>query len=214
MTAVEIWPGGGWYTEVIAPYLNRGGGKFIAANWDPNTDVSYIAAGLKRYREKISDSDIYGDITITALGPNTPSMAPDNSADLIVTFRNLHNWLARGTQEAILAQVYKALKPGGVFGVIDHRAPTGATVDPQAKSGYVNEAYAIQIIEQAGFVLVESSPVNNNPKDTADHPFGVWTLPPTLKSAARGEETEESFDQDKYSEIGESDRFTLKFIKP
>ena len=214
MNVVEIWPGAGWYTEVLAPYLKKGGGTFTAAHWDTSSGQSFIVEGVKRYKDAFADADTYGTFEITSLSDKTESMAPDGSADVVLTFRNVHNWLPRGSEEAILAQAYKALKPGGTFGVIDHRAPADAEIDPKSSNGYVNEQFAIDLIEKAGFEFVGKSEVNANAKDTADHPFGVWTLPPTLTKARRGEEADPNFDQAPFITIGESDRFTLKFKKP
>ena len=133
-------------------------------------------------------------------------IAPPGSADLVVTFRNIHNWMARGEAEAAFRSFYKALKPGGVLGVEEHRGRTDQPQDPAAKSGYVRQDYAIALAEGAGFKFVASSEVNANPKDTKDYPAGVWTLPPTLRLGDR--------DRAKYEAIGESDRFVLKFVKP
>ena len=214
MNIVEIWPGAGWYSEILAPYAKRGGGTFTAAHWDTSSGSDFVVKGVERYKTAFADKDLYGDFKIVGLSENTTEIAPEGSVDMIVTFRNLHNWMPRGSQDAILAQIYKALKPGGVLGVLDHRAAADAEVDPKASNGYVNEALAIEIVEKAGFKLEASSDVNNNPKDTADHKFGVWTLPPTLSTAPFGQEPDPDFDQTAVKAIGESDRFTLKFVKP
>ncbi|MBV6417941.1 MAG: hypothetical protein CMLOHMNK_02720 [Steroidobacteraceae bacterium] len=206
-TVVEIWPGGGWYTEIIAP-LVAAKGKFYAAQVVPNPGSKGTTAALAAYADKLAARpDLYGNVTVTALGPgSTADIAPPGSADLVVTFRNIHNWLGRDFAPQAFAAMYKALKPGGVLGVVEHRADPASPVDPKAKSGYVNEAYAIRMIEAAGFRLVAKSEVNANPKDTKDYEKGVWTLPPTY---AMGDT-----DRAKFAAIGESDRFTLKFIKP
>lgn len=206
-TVVEVWPGGGWYTEIIAP-LVAAKGKFYAAQVVPNPESKGTTAALKAYADKLAARpDLYGKVTVTAMGPGSiADIAPPDSVDLIVTFRNIHNWLGRDYAPAAFAAMYKALKPGGALGVVEHRANPAVPLDPKAKSGYVNEDYAIRMIEAAGFRLVAKSEVNANPKDTRDHEKGVWTLPPTY---ALGDT-----DRAKYAAIGESDRFTLKFIKP
>lgn len=206
MHVVEVWPGGaGWYTEIIAP-LVRDKGRFYAAQWEPDPENRYITQGLDQYRAKLeAHPDLYDKVVITALGPNSTEIAPPGSVDLVLTFRNLHNWMARDWAPQALAAMYKALKPGGVLGVVEHRG-RGGEQDPRARSGYVNEDYAIDLIEAAGFRLVGKSEVNANPRDTKDYEQGVWTLPPTLRLG----ET----DREKYLAIGESDRFTLKFEKP
>jgi len=205
-TVVEIWPGGGWYTEVIAP-LVEGKGKYYAAHMPPNPDSAGVTRSLKAYADKLAARpELYGSATVTALGPGVGEIAPPGSADLVVSFRNIHNWMAAGFAPEAFAAMYKALKPGGVLGIVEHRGNPAVPQDPKAANGYVNEDYAIRMIEAAGFRLVAKSEVNANPKDTKDYAKGVWTLPPRF---AAGDENRE-----KYAAIGESDRFTLKFIKP
>lgn len=206
-TVLEVWPGGGWYTEVIAPLVAQKG-KFYAAQIVPNPESKGVTASLKAYADKLAaHPEIYGNVTVTAMGPgSTADIAPPDSVDLIVTFRNIHNWMGRDFAPAAFAAMYKALKPGGTLGVVEHRGNPAVPQDPKAKTGYVNEDYAIRMIEAAGFRLVAKSEVNANPKDTKDYAKGVWTLPPTY---AMGDT-----DRAKYAAIGESDRFTLKFIKP
>jgi len=205
MTVVELWPFGGWYTEIIAPYL-KGTGTYYAAAMDPTSNKPED----KKYNGELktlldSHPDLYGEVKWSVLATGKYAIAPDNSADLVVTFRNIHNWVWSGTEKDVFAAAFRALKPGGVLGVEEHR-----NKDPQAKPGrgeaYVGEEYAIALIESAGFKLVGRSKINNNPKDTKDYPQGVWTLPP---SYAEGDK-----DRAKYAAIGESDRFTLKFVKP
>jgi len=205
-TVVEIWPGGGWYTEVIAP-LVEGKGKYYAAHTPPNPGSAGVTRSLKAYADKLAARpELYGSATVTALGPGVGEIAPPGSADLVVSFRNIHNWMAAGFAPEAFAAMYKALKPGGVLGIVEHRGNPAVPQDPKAANGYVNEDYAIRMIEAAGFRLVAKSEVNANPKDTKDYAKGVWTLPPRF---AAGDENRE-----KYAAIGESDRFTLKFIKP
>ena len=203
-TVVEIAPGGGWYTEVIAPYLAAGGGAYVAATGgNAERDAAFI--------EKFSDGDVFGKINVGVLGG---SGITEGSADTVLTFRNIHNWMRGGTEAEVFANAYAALKPGGVFGVIEHRLPSSAEQDPQGGTGYVHEDYAISLAKAAGFEFAGSSEINANPKDTADHPFGVWTLPPASYGTREGVELPEGFDNAKYVAIGESDRFTLKFVKP
>lgn len=205
-TVVEITPAGGWYTKIIAPVL-RDNGQYIAA-------VPPLQAGnanSERSRQNFlgllaANPGVLDRVQITEFNVGQGTLAPDGSVDLVVTFRNLHNWMARESAEAALRDMYRALKPGGTLGVVEHRGNPAVEQDPRARSGYVNQAYAIRLIESAGFRLVATSEINANPKDTRDHPGGVWNLPPNLSAG----ET----DREKYLAIGESDRFTLKFIKP
>jgi predicted methyltransferase len=205
MTVVELWPFGGWYTEILAPYV-KGTGTYYAAAMDPtSTD-----AEDKKYNadlKKLFDAhpDLYSEVKWSVLAPGKYNLAPDGTADLVVTFRNIHNWVWSGYEKDVFAAAFRALKPGGVLGVEEHRAK-----DPQQKPGkdeaYVGEEYAVGLIESVGFKLAGRSKINNNPKDTKDYPKGVWTLPPSF---AEGDK-----DHAKYAAIGESDRFTLKFVKP
>lgn len=214
MTVVEVWPGGGWYTDIIAPFV-KDDGKYYAAGFDPETDNERIRDSIANFQKKyIDDAEKFGTVTVTVFGPNVGDIAPAGSADMVLTFRNVHNWVPRGYAQEGFVQMYRALKPGGILGVVDHRLPADVEADEKLESGYIHEAAVIELAEKAGFVLDGSSDINNNKKDTADHPFGVWTLPPVLRSAPRGEPADESFDQSKYQEIGESDRFTLRFKKP
>ena len=210
MTVVEIWPGGGWYTEILAPYLKEQG-KYIAANFDPDAGVKYYNRRLKDFEDTfVANQDVYGDIEMTVFNPPAKTdVAKPGSADLVLTFRNVHNWYIRGDKESVVESFkgfYKALKPGGVLGVVEHRLPKGMSQEENKRSGYMREDLVIEWAKEAGFVLVDKSSVNANEKDTADHPKGVWTLPPSLRL---GDEN-----KDKYMTIGESDRMTLKFAKP
>jgi predicted methyltransferase len=208
MTVMEIWPGaGGWYTEVLAPVL-RDRGRLIVASWDPNMDNKFVQDGLKAFRSKLdARPDVYGKVEVVALQYPTAmdSIAPD-SVDMALTFRNIHNWMPRDAARPMLQAMYAALKPGGILGVVEHRAPTDKPQDLQARSGYVREDYAIELIESVGFRLIGRSEVNANPADAKDYEQGVWTLPPTLRLGDK--------DREKYLAIGESDRFTLRFEKP
>jgi predicted methyltransferase len=207
MTAVELSPGGGWYTEILAPYL-RDRGLLYAAGFDPKSEVDYYRKSAKGFADKLAANPaIYGKVIVTILQPpGELAIAPEGSADMVLTFRNLHNWVGSGHAKAVLEAVYRTLKPGGVFGVVAHRGDSRVEQDPKAASGYVNQDYAVALVESAGFELVASAEINANPADTRQHPEGVWTLPPTL---ALGD-----VDRDKYAAIGESDRMTLKFVKP
>jgi len=206
MTVVEIWPGaGGWYTEVLAPLLAERG-KLYAAMMPPTPGNAYLTASLKRFADKLAARpDIYGRVEVTSLGPGNYAIAPPGTADLVVTFRNLHNWMNLGMAPQAFAEMHRALKPDGILGVVDHRGDPAKPQDPRAINGYVNEEYAIAMIEAAGFELLARSQVNDNPKDTKDYPQGVWSLPPDYRLGKR--------DRAKYEAIGESDRFTLKFRK-
>ncbi|MDX1443274.1 MAG: methyltransferase [Gammaproteobacteria bacterium] len=206
---VEIWPGGGWYTEVLAPIVSEDGKLYAAAFSDTaEGQPAYRARLNKALREKLaSNEEVYGNVEITHLHiPGETDIAPAGSADRVLTFRNVHNFVMAGDGPAAFAAFYRALKPGGLLGVVDHRAKPDATMEDMQKSGYVTEALVKELAAEAGFEFVASSEVNANPRDTADHPRGVWTLPPTLRL---GDENRE-----KYEAIGESDRMTLKFRKP
>ena len=204
MTVVEVWPGAGWYTEILAPLL-RDRGQLYTALLDP-TSGEYARNTVETYRNKLQlRPDLYGKVIITTLAapPAKSEIAPAGSADLVLTFRNLHNWMMFGWEQDALAAMHAALKPGGVLGVVAHRGNPKLPQDPKAASGYVTEEHAIRIIEAAGFRLVARSEINANPKDTKDYEQGVWVLPPNLAAG----------DQARYKQIGESDRFTLKFVK-
>lgn len=208
MTVMEIWPGaGGWYTEILAPVL-RDHGRLIAATWDPASDNQFVQNGLKAFRAKLdARPDVYGRVEVVALQyPTAMQPVPPGTVDMVLTFRNIHNWMARDAARPMLEAMYAALRPGGILGVVEHRAGTDAPQDPKARSGYVREDYAIELIESVGFRLVGRSEINANPADTRDYEQGVWTLPPTLRLGDK--------DRDRYLAIGESDRFTLRFEKP
>jgi predicted methyltransferase len=208
MTVMEIWPGGGgWYLEVLAPTL-RENGQYIAASWDPKSESKYVQENSKKLADKLkARPELYDRVRMTALQvPNALTPVPNGSVDMVLTFRNIHSWMGNDGAEAMFKAMFAALKPGGILGVVEHRAGNDAPQDPKAKSGYVRTDYAIALAEKAGFELVGESDVNANAKDTADHPNGVWSLPPSL----RGGDT----DRARFVAIGESDRFTLKFRKP
>lgn len=207
MTVVEVWPGGGWYTEIIAPFV-RDEGQYYGAHFDPEAEREFARNAALAFREKLSaDPDLYGNAQVTVLAcPDKLDIAPEGSADLVVAFRSLHNWMGAGCVEEVLSGIHRALKPGGTFGLVGHSSRSEAPQDAAGPGGYVREDYAIELVESAGFELVATSDVNANPQDPTDHERGVWTLPPMF---ALGDENREQ-----YAEIGESHRFTLKFRKP
>lgn len=200
MTVVEISPGAGWYAEILAPYLQTHG-KYIAAA----VPVSVYSGGQKFVDWKNAHPEL--NITVADFAPpKMVDIGAENSADMVVTFRNVHNWVSNKGEKAAFNAFFKVLKPGGVLGVVEHRGPAKGKKDPMYKSGYVPEKDVIRMAEKAGFKFVGKSEVNANPKDTKNHAKGVWSLPP---SYGEGEKNRE-----KYAEIGESDRMTLKFMKP
>ncbi len=205
MKVLEIWPSGGWYTEVLAPVLKD---NYIAAHIDPARSEG-AAKQVETYKAALEkNAAIYGKPTVTVLMPQTNQVTPvpAGSVDMVLSFRNIHNWMASDLQEVMFKTFYDSLKPGGYLGIVEHRAKTDQPQDPKAKSGYVREDYAQSLAEKAGFKLVSKSDVNNNAKDTKDYPKGVWTLPPNY--------AEKDVDKDKYTAIGESDRFTHLYQKP
>jgi len=204
-TVVEILPGsGGYYMELLAPYL-KAKGQYIAANRDGAAPPQYLADHRKLLARLQAEPALYEKVLVTQFNADLHAIAPPGSADFVLTFRNLHNWMARNELEGALRAFHKALKPGGVLGVVDHRGRTDMTQEAQMQSGYVRQDVAIALIEKAGFRLAGTSEINANPKDGKDHPEGVWTLPPTYRLKDR--------DRAKYAAIGESDRFTLRFVK-
>ena len=204
MTVIELWPGGGYWTEILGPYLAKGGTYYAALNAPGDKEED---AGVQRWRARVAaQKDRLGTIHETMIGAGHFDIAPPGSADLIVTFRNLHNVMEDGTADQALAALFKALKPGGILGIEEHRGRNDKPQDPKAKDGYVREDYTVALVKKAGFVLVGSSEVNANPKDTKDWVDGVWTLPPTLSQKDK--------DREKYIAVGEADNFVLKFQKP
>jgi len=207
-TVVEITPGGGWYSEILAPLL-RDKGTYVAAVVDPMA----VAEGKGRdYQQRGKDGlekkfaaapALYDKAKVVGYDPNAPKFGADNSADVVLTFRNVHNWRSANQAEGMFKGFYSVLKPGGVLGVVEHRAKADVPADD--KSGYVGQAQVIAMAEAAGFKLAGSSEINANPRDTKDHPNGVWTLPPV--------DNHDAADDAKYKAIGESDRMTLRFVK-
>ena len=207
-TVIEITPGGGWYAEILAPYV-RESGRYVAAVVDPEAlpedRRGYPTRSLAGLEERFAAGPEQFDRVVTVrYDPASPSFGEPGSADMVVTFRNVHNWLGSGQAEGMFQGFFDVLKPGGVLGVIDHRAADGAA--DYDDSGYVGQDRMIALAEGAGFRLDATSEINANPADTRDHPNGVWTLPPT--------NNHEEADAEKFAEIGESDRMTLRFVKP
>ncbi len=201
-TVVEFWPGGGYWTEILAPYLRARGHYAVA--FAPTTDEPEVDdAWHKRVH---AQAERLGPIAETVVGPGHYDFAPANSVDRVLTFRNLHNWMEGGYAEDMLRAAFRALKPGGILGVEAHRGRTDRPQDPKAADGYVREDYAIALAEKAGFRLAGKSEINANPRDTKDWVDGVWTLPPTLSQKEK--------DRDRYVAVGEADNFVLKFVKP
>lgn len=202
-TVIEITPGGGWYTEILAPLL-RDNGHYIAAVPGGNGSEERQDADTLRARFK-ADPTEYGKAAVVTFNPKAPVLGPAGSADMVLTFRNVHNWTMAGNAEAMFKAFYAVLKPGGTLGVVDHRAAPGANLDAIKSSGYLPTDYVIKLATDAGFKLDGQSEINANPKDTKNYSKGVWTLPPTLTLGDQ--------DRDKYLAIGESDRMTLRFVK-
>ena len=215
---LEIWPGGGWYTNILAPWIASGGGQLVAVLFDPvgieDADrVARIERNNETFKSGYTDPR-FGTIEYSGFSANSGILTEPGTADVVLTFRNIHNWMSGGYEQKFFDDAYAALKPGGVLGVVEHRLPSTATQDPKAGSGYVHEDYVKALAAKAGFEFAGSSEINANPADLADHPFGVWTLPPVNQQPAEGEAPPEGWDPEAYKAIGESDRMTLKFVKP
>lgn len=204
-SVVEIWPGGGYWTEILAPFLHNQGQYTVAVdvpNGEP--EGQNFALGPKFAERLDADPTDYGRIRYAFFGAKQSDLAPD-SADVVLTFRNLHNWVNQGDAERLLASIRRALKPNGILGIEDHRGNSRLPQDPKAQFGYLRQDYAVSLVEKAGFELIGTSEIAANPRDTADYPRGVWTLPPSF---ALGD-----VDRTKYAAIGEADNFILKFRK-
>ncbi|HEX4179714.1 MAG TPA: methyltransferase [Caulobacteraceae bacterium] len=217
LTVLEIDPAGGYWTEILAPYAARTGGRYIAAGL-PHADDPAVSEGARKARAafeaKVTDHGLYGDVTYADFSAVAGLAAPPASVDLILTARNIHNWMwTPGAVDRDFASFAAALKPGGILAVEEHRADPRPMI-PEARDGYVSEDYVIAAAKRAGLVFEARSDVNANPKDSKNHPFGVWTLPPTRRSAPSGQPANPSFDHARYDAIGESDRMTLRFRKP
>ena len=204
MHVLELSAGGGWYTEILAPYL-KAKGQLSVTHHNPDAGNYYLRSRTA-FDEKVKSNPLFRGVrVITSDVPPSNAFTEPETQDLVVTFRNLHNWLGRDSMQAVMLEAYNALKPGGYFGVVEHRAPEGSSLEYMKKSGYVTQSLAIEKALEVGFVLVGTSEINANPNDTADHPKGVWTLPPSYRLKDK--------DRAKYQSIGESDRMTLLFKK-
>lgn len=211
-TVLEIWPGGGWYTDILAPWIAGNEGTYIAAHFPATSENRQRSRD--GFQARFADTAVFGDIVMADFDGRSGPLAEAGSVDTILSFRNVHNWMMGNFAEKAFDDFFAALRPGGTLGIVEHRLPSTREQDPRASSGYVQQAYVIALAEEAGFELVDTSEINANPADTADHPFGVWTLPPVGRSAPRGEEPNPDFDRASYDAIGESDRMTLLFRKP
>jgi predicted methyltransferase len=207
MRVLQVWPESGWYTEIIAPLLEARGAGYIAGVVAPDPGSRFLQARLASYQRLLaSRPDLYGGVRVVTFPLNGADVLQPGSVDMVVSFGDLHEWMALGDARQALATIYRALAPGGVFGVVDNRGDPSIPQDPRARNGYVRQDYAIRLIAAAGFRLVASSEVNANPRDTRNYPAGVWTLPPDYRLG--------NIDRARYEAIGESDRFTLKFVRP
>jgi len=207
MTVVEISPGGGWYSEILAPYL-KDNGTYVAAGYDPDSKSKYFSRNAKKYADKLKNNpELYSKTVLSVMQPPEKlNFIEDNSADMILSFRNTHNWRNSGHAPAVYQAIFKALKPGGVFGLVQHRAGENHPKDTSGKMGYLRQSDVIALAKSAGFELAAQTEINANPNDTHDYEMGVWTLPPSFRLKDK--------DREKYQAIGESDRMTLKFVKP
>ena len=215
LTVIELSPGGGYWTEILAPYAKATGGTYVATAADlDNPKLSDAAKkGRANFEAKYGDQAKYGQIQYVNFGAVSGPLGAPSSADLVITARNVHNWMMAGYQDKAFADFYAVLKPGGILAVEDHRSDPRPAVDG-FKDGYISTASVVAAAEKAGFKLAARSEINANPKDTKDHPFGVWTLPPNKRTSPVGQPDDPAFDRAKYDAIGESDRMTLRFIKP
>ena len=215
-TVIDMWPGAGYMTEVIAPYLARGKGQYIAALFETNSLADKAEAQLSdKYQAHFgTNKKLYGNMRYTRFGNDSGPLADPGSADVVLMLLVIQDWMAAGIAEKAFADAYAVLQPGGILGVEQHRADIGNVQDPAATNGYVQEPFVKQLAAEAGFQFAGSSEINANPKDDKDHPFGVWTLPPQRLTAPRGQPPNPEFDGSLYESIGESDRMTLKFRKP
>lgn len=206
MTVVELSPGGGWYTEVLAPLL-AAEGSYYAAHNSPNGSA-YSRRSLGGYLQKLAkDDDVYGEVIVTTLTTDdAQAIAPVQTADMVLAFRNIHSWMRADTLAETLVSAFETLKPGGVFGVVQHRASDGRDVERMKATAYISEDYVIAAARSVGFELADRSEVNANPKDKGDYPDGVWELPPSLNT--------DDANRAARMAVGESDRMTLKFVKP
>jgi predicted methyltransferase len=212
MTVLEILPGRGWMTAILAPYLARSGGRLIVASFDPDTASVAQREVLAAFEARFAhDPARYGFIERRALSATSGPLAEPGSVDLIILANNVHTLMAEGVAEKAFADMFAAARAGGLLGIEQHRAASTGVQDPLASQGYVQEVYVRALAQEAGFAFVAASDVNANPADDREHPFGVWTLPPTLRTSPLGQPPDPAFDAAPYRAIGESDRMTLKF---
>lgn len=206
-TVVELWPGGGWYTAILAPYLKQNG-QLIAAHFPADSEISFFQKSRVAFNKRfLLQPELYGNIYVTELAPPQKlRIAQAGEADRVLTFRNVHNWMRNRQEQAVFDEAFRVLKQGGILGVVEHRAPDSFSRDEMVETGYVTESYVTQLAINAGFVPAGHSEINANPKDSRDHPHGVWSLPPTLRGG--------DVNRAGFMAIGESDRMTLKFRKP
>ena len=203
-TVVDLQPGGGYWTAILAPYLNATHGRYIAGGGPGGRDA---------FLAKYGDRARYGEVQYVVFNKASPAFVPPGTADVVISSREIHNWMQGAMLDKGMADAFAALKPGGVFAVEEHRAD-GSQVKTDGTAGYVRTSDVVEAAGKAGFKLDAASEVNANKKDTKDHPFGVWTLPPVRWSVANGKGSDPTFDHAKYDAIGESDRMTLRFVKP
>ena len=217
MEIAEIWPAGGWYTEILAP-LTRGEGVYFAAGFSMTADRTpqWRKDYQKQFAEKLeADPDVYDHVVMTGLSiPERPTFAPPGSLDMVLTFRNVHNWVNGDYAPAMFEAMYRVLKSGGVLGLVEHRAAPGTPRKNVPDDGYMTEAHVIELAEGAGFVLEEKSEINANPDDTRNHPEGVWSLPPSYRGCRGMDDAEMQECVERFRPIGESDRMTMRFRKP
>ena len=216
MSVLELSPGGGWWTEILAPYARLSKGTYATTAADLNNpELSQGAKDARaQFEKKFSDQTVYGPITYVNFGPKSQGLGAPNSVDFVLNGRNIHNWMANGMLDKVMAESFAVLKTGGVLAIEEHRNAPETVQDPKAPTGYVTEAFVIAAAEKAGFKLAARSDLYANPKDDRDHPFGVWTLPPVRRTAPGGQPADPNFDSAPYDAIGESDRMILRFVKP
>jgi predicted methyltransferase len=214
MTVVELSPGGGYWTDILAPYLNGGGGSLIVTFRDPDQMNEQQRGGFNSFMARYADTAKFGSVTsgICCVASPKPLTTP-GSVDMVIASRTMHGWYLQNLSDNAYAKIHEALVPGGLVVVEQHRAAPGQDGAQTAASGYLPQDWVIAQFEARGFELVRNSEINANPNDTKDHPFGVWTLPPTLQTAPRGQPADPTFDNAKYKAIGESDRMALVFRK-
>jgi len=216
MAVLELSPGGGWWTEILAPYARMTKGTYSATAADLNNpELSQGAKDARaQFEKKFSDQTVYGPITYVNFGLKSQGLGAPNSVDFVLNGRNIHNWMANGIMDKVMSESFAVLKSGGILAIEEHRNAPDAVQDPKAPTGYVTEAFVIAAAEKAGFKLAERSELYANAKDDRDHPFGVWTLPPARRTAPQGQPANPNFDSAPFDAIGESDRMALRFVKP